>query len=386
MSHRMQLWSFVFIAWLAPRMAQAQQAATEKKPAAAAEHAGDRGLLLGIYFPKSASWDNLQNAGPDEKWVPDISMKPHGKYLTFWISRSGGTVKIQTTEGLVVPRANGFWHIGTQIVKSDEGPGSSYDEQFWALPAEEKPKPPVADPQVDGSSVRLITYAGPEYVGYLFHWQGGAGAWEYVYPHVTGIDDLAKDVSIEKVLGPAAGAGYKRLAKSLDHMKDEAKEGEDREPCNCCTSIEDEWGILHVDESWQVYARFHYGPSSSCSQGWEDRVLKAAVPKSLASGGTLDRPWDVLRPEAEALLKSEHGSVRHLFVSPKLDLAVAVGTNGLAVLGVEDLHIRSVLKTQPFDKACIPVMEQWSLGRFVAGWDAAIQKEQSTAVLDSENQ
>ena len=184
---------------------------------------------------------------------------------------------------------------------------------------------------------------------------------------------------MKRVLRPAADADYKRLAESLDHMKDEAKEGEDREPCNCCTSIEDEWGILHVGESGQAYARFHYGLSSSCSEGWEDRVLKAAVPKSMASGGRLARPWEDLRADAEAVLKSEPGSVQHLFVSPKLDLAVAVGTNGLSVFGVEDSHIRSVLKTEAFDKACIPVMEQWSMGRFVPAWNAAIQKEQSVA-------
>lgn len=64
---------------------------------------------------------------------------------------------------------------------------------------------------------------------------------------------------------------------------------------------------------------------------------------------------------------------------------MAVGTIGLAVLGVENLHIHSVLKIHAFNKACIPVTEQWSLGRFIAGWDAAIQKEQSVAVPGSEN-
>jgi hypothetical protein len=200
------------------------------------------------------------------------------------------------------------------------------------------------------------------------------------------VADLTKDLSVEKVLGPAAAAGYKRLAKSLDHMNDEAKEGEERDPCNCCTSDENEWGILHVGDSWQAYARFHPGTSSSCSQGWEDHVLKAAIPKSLAPGGTLGSPWDALRAEAEAVIKSEQGSVRHLFVSPKQDFAVAVGSNGLAVLRVENLRITSVLKMQAFEAACIPVMEQWAMGRFVGAWDAAVQKESAATVPDRANQ
>jgi hypothetical protein len=197
---------------------------------------------------------------------------------------------------------------------------------------------------------------------------------------------LSSKMSIEKILGPDAGATYKRMAKSLDHMNDEQKEGEDREPCNCCTSLENEWGILHVGASWQAYARFHPGPSSSCSQGWEDHVLKAPIPRSIATGGTLNRPWDALRAEVESVLKANKGSVRHLFVSPKQDLAVAVSTNGLAVLGVENLRMGSVLKTQSFEKACIPVMEQWSLGHFVASWDTAVQKEQFATLPGAENQ
>jgi hypothetical protein len=384
-SHRFRLLTFAFIACLAPWTALAQQPASPQKPAVAPEHAADAGLLLGLYFPNIANWDDLRNAGSDTKWVPEISREPHGKYLTFWISRSAGTIKIQPVEGLIVPRATGFWRIGSQVVASDENPDSSYDEQFWALPADQKPHPPAADPAVDGSSVRLITYAGSEYLSYIFHWQGGAGAWEYIYPHVARLDDLPKDVTLEKVLGPVANAGYKRLAKSLDHMNDQAKEGEDREPCNCCSGNENEWGILHVSDYWQAFARFHYGTSSSCGQGSEDRVLKTAIPKSIAAGGTLGTPWKVLRPEAEAALKGEPESVRHLFVSPKLDLAIAVSTTGLAILSVENLHLKSVLKTLPFDKACIPVMEQWSLGRFVAAWDAAIQKESSATVPVSEN-
>ena len=386
MSHRPQfristvILISVVVLCLAAGRADAQQAGPVRSSAVVAEHAGDRGLLLGMYFPKDASWDQLRNAGPDEKYVPDISMEPHGQYMTFWIARSGGAVKIQAIEGLLVPRANGFWHIGTQMVESDRNPERNYDEQFWALPAGEKPEPPEDDPAIDGESVRVITYAGPEYVAYLFHWQGGAGAWEYVYPHVASVSDLAKDANVEKVLGPSANAGYKRLAKSLDHMNDEVKEGEDREPCNCCTGIENEWGISHVGDSWQAFARFHPGTSSSCSQGWEDHVMKTTIPKNLAPGGSLNRPWDGLRRETEAVLKSEDGMVRHLFVSPKQDLVVAVGTNGVAVLGVENLHITSVLKVQSFDAPCIPVMEQWSVGRFVGAWDAAAQKEHAAAV------
>jgi hypothetical protein len=378
MSHSTPLWILIGVVCLAVGRADAQQVGG-KTPAVASEQAADRGLLLGIYLPNGASWDDLRNDVRD-KWVPAISTDQHGKYLTFWISRSGGSVKIQAIEGLLVPRATAFWHIGTQIATAEENPESHFDEEIWAAPAREKRGSSKSDPGIDGKSVRLITYAGPETVAYLFHWQGGAGAWEYVQPHVTSVADSTKDLSVEKVLGPATGAMYKRLAKSLDHMNDEAKHGEDRDECNCCTGDPTEWGIWHAGNSWQVYARFHYGTSSSCGQGWEDHVLKTEIPKSVAPGGSLNRAWSVLRGEAEAVMKSAPESVRHLFVSPKRDLAIAVTTNGLVVLSVENLHVKSVLKVQSFDASCIPIMEQWSMGRFVATWDAAVQKESPAAV------
>lgn len=366
---------------LAGRM-QAQQTGPAGKPTKASEHTDDRGLLLGVYFPAAGTnWDSVSNPSPDMKWVPEISDEPHGQYLTFWVSKSGDSVKIQIIKGLLVPRGSGFWRIGSRVVKSTDS-ASNYDEWFWAVPVSEKPQMSETDPSIDGRSVRLLTYAGADYLSYLLHWQGGAGAWEYVYPRVAAIDAPTKDKTLEQVLGTAINASYKRKAKLLDHTNKEPQEGE---ACNCCTGREDEWGIIHAGDHWQAFARFHYGTSSSCSQDSTDDVLATSLPKRLASGGSLGRPWEVLRHEEETIMKTEPGSVRHLFVSPKQDLLVALSTHGLAVLGVEDLHIRSVLKVQEFDAACIPVMEQWSLGRFVSGWDAVIQKEQTAEIPNTEN-
>jgi hypothetical protein len=267
---------------LKPAFAPAQHVSPEKKAPVANAQAEARGLLLGIYFPNAASWYDLtSSSASDDKWVPEISAKPHGHYLTLWISRRGGTLKIQPIDGLLVPRVTGFWHIGTHIVKSDQDPQSNYDEQFWAVPVEQEPKRPGTDAQIDGASVRLITYVGSEYLSYLSHWQGGAGDWEYANPHVSSLDNLAKDRSIEQVLGSAEEAQYKRLAKSLDHMNEEPKNGEDREPCNCCSGVQNEWGIMHQGDSWKPYARFHYGTSSSCSQQSLDRLLNGMLPRNV---------------------------------------------------------------------------------------------------------
>jgi len=62
----------------------------------AGEHTDDRGLLLGMYFPAAGeNWNSLQ----DGKWFPEISDEPHGRYLTFWVSKGGDSVKILMISG-----------------------------------------------------------------------------------------------------------------------------------------------------------------------------------------------------------------------------------------------------------------------------------------------
>src|SRR5277367_4657061 len=173
-SPRFHLLLLIAILCTTARGAFAQQGAPKKTPTSTSEHAADSGLLLGLYLPNGAGWDNVDNLGPGDKWVPDISAEPHGRYLTMWVSKSGGTLKIQAINDLLVPRADGFWRIGRQIVKDAQNPGSSYEEQFWAVPLGEKPKLPTGDAGVQGRSVSLITYVGPGYLSDTEHSLGGA--------------------------------------------------------------------------------------------------------------------------------------------------------------------------------------------------------------------
>jgi hypothetical protein len=376
MDNTLRLFLFSAVLCLSAASSPAQQPPATNAQPNAQEHSEDRGLLLGLYFPIEPGWSDLQS----EMWVSEISDEPHGQYLTLWVSKTGESVKIQAIKELLVPRNDGFWRMGSHLVKAAEQPESNYDEQFWAAPVAQQPDMSPSDPDINGRSVRMLTYVGGDHVSYYFHWEGGAGDWEYVFPGVTAIDAFAKNKTIEEVLGPTTSASYKRLAKSLNHMDEEPTE----EPCRCCEGREDEWAIVHVGDHWQAFARFQYGSSSTCGQQSIDRVLATTLPKRLAPGGSLGRSWKASRAEVEATLKTGPDSIRHLFVSPKQDLIVALGTFGVAVLSVENLHPHSVLKIQEFDAPCIPVMEQWSLGRFVSAWDSVTQKQDPAQIPPAE--
>jgi hypothetical protein len=352
------------------------------KPSLIAQSTDDRGLLLGVYFSKSVSWEMIQNA-TQQTLAPDLFSDPQGTYLTFWIARIHGELKVHIVAGLLVPRSDGFWRVGSYIVKSRDAEDADVDEQFWATPAGEKqPDLPRFDSDVNGNGARIITYAGPEYISHSLHWQGGAGMWDYVQTYVESLDNLKKDLTIEQVLGPKASAEYKRLAKSLDHMDYQPKPGEERDACNCCAGREEEWGIVHIGDSWRSFARFHSGTSSACAQDSNDQFLKTPLPQSLWSGGRPDQPWETLRKQIEAIPGS--GSVQHLFLSPKHDFAVAIGTTGLTILDIKNAR-SSLIHHQAFAAACLPVSEQWSTGRFVGPWDAELGKQPSAAIPEPES-
>jgi hypothetical protein len=377
--------SLLFLILLSGSILQvsAQQAPSRKE--AGTLISNDRGLLLGMYFPKDATHDFLRNAGTENHWISEISPEPHGSYITFWISRRNGEVTIKPIEGLLVPRKDGFWRIGSHTVRSGDTEDADFDEQFWAAPADQKElQPRTTDSEINGKSSRLITYAGPDYISYIFHWQGGVGLWEYQFTYVSPLESLTKQLSVAQVLGPQGGTVYKKLSKSLDHMNDKAKRGEDMDACNCCTGADSEWGLIHVGDRWQTYARFHEGSSSTCSQGWQDQELRVSIPQGIWSGGRPERSWDALRKEIESVLKIENGAVQHLFLSPKEDVAVSVSTAGLAIFEVKDKTF-SILKKQEFAAPCIPVSEEWSTGRFVAAWDAEMQKQKPATISAEKN-
>ena len=357
------------------KAAHAQETTRPQSQEDQSSHANDRGLLLGVYFPNdpNVSWNDLTA----EKWVPDLSSEPRGQFLTFWISRTGGTVNIQAVDGLLVPRATGFWHVGIQLVRGAKS--SITGTETWAVPVETKPPSDKVDPEASGMNpaVRVVTYVGPKYLSYLEHSIGGAGGWEYVGPGTVSLDDLGTNLSLESEFASGVIAEYRRHARAVDHMS--ATPSDVEGGCNCCRGNPEEWGLRHVKASWETYTIFRYGESSACGQQSGEYVIKAQVPKSIASGGSLNKSWDGLRMQAAAILKDVPDVFDHFFISPKQDLVVALTDNGIAVLSANGSDMTSVLKVEKFQSPCFPVMEQWAMGKYVSGWETAIRKERLTS-------
>lgn len=331
--------------------------------------ASDAGLLLGMYS------SNAEGFQIDESthWVPEVQPDPHGHYVTFWIARQGSQIKIRKVEDLIVPRATGFWHVGTHFVKPEGGDDErNFEEKIWVAPIGQKPDLKPTDPELGhqgfSQGVRVITYAGPQYISYNEHWLSGVGMWEYSYPHVVSIDDLKAELSVGRVLGDPGTRAYARLAKSLSHMNGQV------DVCACCEGNDTDWGLSCERHSWVAFARFRGGTSSSCSQMEEDHEFQAQIPGKLVTSGALP---DKFLSEASKLLSVQPQQIRHAFPSPKQNLVILLTTDSLFVLSVESSQLRNTGVSVPLGQSGFPVMEQWALGKFVGNWDDIVSKEES---------
>lgn len=329
----------------------------------------DAGLLLGMYL------SNAEGFQIDESthWVPEVNPDPHGHYVTFWIAQQRSHIKIRKVEDLIVPRATGFWHVGTHFVKPGGGPDQqNFEERIWAAPIDQKPNLKPTDSEVGGPGfaqlVRVITYAGPQYISYNEHWLSGVGMWEYSYPHVVSIDELKAELPVSRVLGAPGTKAYARLAKSLNHMNEQV------DVCACCGGNDTDWGLSCERHAWVAFARFRAGTSSSCSQMEEDHEFSAQIPRELVTSGALP---DKFLSEASKLLSVQPQQIRHAFASPKRNLIVLLTSDSLFVLSVESSQLKDTGVSVALGQAGFPVMEQWALGKFVANWDDIVSKEES---------
>ena len=335
-----------------------------------------RGLLLGLYFPNRPAIDWKALAG--EEWAGERSSGSRGRYLTFWISRKDHGVSIEAIKGLLVPRKNGFWQVGMQLITTGRPDESTFDEQMFAGPVGPGFWPAFEvnpDLRELGQSSRVITYVGPEYAAYLNYFQGPPGKFSYLHPGVVSLDAVDEDLPLATVLGQAANTEYEQHAKSEDHMS-EPVDG----PCRCCISGPKEWGIRHVGDSWKAHMVLREGTSSSCATNAHEYEMREPLPKSLTSGASPSDSFDDLRTQAAQLLKVPPETIHHFFVSPRRDLLVTLTENGIAVLSSDGLKLTSLLKLQPFQSPCIPVMEQWSVGKYVASWDQTVRQERPASL------
>jgi hypothetical protein len=90
------------------------------------------GILLGTHWSSGDS--NFGELEPGER--------------TLWIAQTGDAIQVREIPNLLVPRHDGFWHMGTKEVRK----GENLERYIWTVPLGRKPTPHETNPHWRESS------------------------------------------------------------------------------------------------------------------------------------------------------------------------------------------------------------------------------------------
>jgi hypothetical protein len=321
-----------------------------------------------------------------------IGVAKPGGYETLWIVRDASRPLHATIPDLLVPRADGWWRVGTAPICPTGGPEDETMNVLWRvradsapviaeicheLPRGELPLPIYADDSVarDSLSKELvrcswseidIKFVSPEYLaigersGQTEECEPRGGRWyqSYYVSRFNGDSSLALPHFAPGKIDSVARLALARSAKDL--AKDEL-----------CTNIVEGFNadeLLEIGAQWypsRVEGRWRPVLIEELGTGDCQLLPVVDVPLTAALTG-----HDSLKPSWASLARQRKG-LADAFASPRGDLVIVRSGDSLLVhLGAgEGLGKR--IGAIPFAQREI-VMLQWATGRNVARWKEEI--------------
>ena len=344
-----------------------------------------RPVIAGALLALSAA------SAPGQSGVLIGVAKPDG-YETLWIVRDASRPLHATIPDLLVPRADGWWRLGTAPicptgaaddqamhvlwrVRADSAPVIA--EICYELPRGELPLPIYAEDSAtrDAESKELvrcswseidIKFVSSEYLaigersGQTEECEPRGGRWyqSYYVSRFNGDSSLALPQFVATKIDSIGRSALAQEAKEL--AKDEM----------CATIVEgfDPNELIELGAEWYPSrVRGRWRPVLIEELGTGECQLLPVLDIALASTLT---GHDSLRPSWPALEKQAKG-LNDAFASPRGDLVIVrLGDSLLVHLGAGDRLGRRI-GAIPFDDREI-VMIQWAAGRNVARWNDEI--------------
>jgi hypothetical protein len=317
--------------------------------------------------------------------------KPDG-YETLWIVRDASRPLHATIPDLLVPRADGWWRLGTAPICPTGGPGDESMNVLWRvradsapviaeicheLPRGELPLPIYAEDSAarDAESKELvrcswseidIKFVSSEYLaigersGQTEQCEPRGGRWyqSYYVSRFNGDSSLALPrfvaTSIDSIARSALALEAKELAK--DEM---------------CTNVVEGFNpgeLIELGAQWYPSrAEGKWRPVLIEELGTGDCQLLPVVDVPLASTLT---GHDSLRPAWPTLAKQVN-ALKDALASPRGDLVIARSGDSLLVHLGAGARLGKRIGAIPFTEREI-VMVQWATGRNVARWNDEI--------------
>ncbi len=321
-----------------------------------------------------------------------VGVAKPGGYETLWIVRDASGPVHATIPALLVPRADGWWRLGTVPICPTGGPDDEFMDVLWRvradsapeiaeicheLPRGELPLPLYAEDSAARDSLAKelvrcswskidIKFVSPEYLavgersGQSEECEPRGGRWyqSYYVSRFNGDSSIALPQFVGTNIDSIGRSALAQEAKEL--AKDEM-----------CTNIVDGFNaneLLEIGVAWYpLRARGRWRPVLIEQLGTGDCQLLPVLDVTLASTLT---GHDSLRPSWATLSKQVKG-LEDAFTSPRGDLVIVRSGDSLLVhLGAGD-QLGKGIGAIPFTQREI-VMVQWATGRNVARWNEEI--------------
>lgn len=404
-----RLTTFALLALLSPAWLRAQTVPpTVTPPAEQVSAQQSIGVLIGLdrlydsEIPRSEiapTLEDKKSAANDRQWSENkdgAAAKPvhfdttpeESPYATVWLQWTPAGPRIQVLRDIVLPRKDGFWRFGINH-SSVQGPDFNDEDFFWLAPLGVKPALTHADSLPSGAmaSTRRLTYIGPDFFSYRELSQGWGGTYgEGESAFVRSLDEFAKGplkdadydydhpgLSLARVIGPGVESEFKKITAEVAPKESEETEsttpaaGDDADPCagSGYRTSETEWYLVHRQGGWVALIGLQNSDPGICSRQTEWKPLSYRVTSTLAGRNPIPLPW--------AQVEKAFPGARHAFASPKGDWLVVITRTQIYLAALSDNSIGKPAFTTRIPYG-VPVMAQWSLGKYVNLWDQQLSK------------
>jgi hypothetical protein len=304
--------------------------------------AKDVGLLLGLRFGGGT-------AGNYQDFI-------YGVYRTLWITRVGGSVKIEEALNLLVPRRDGFWQVGSTLGSR----GEKKEESVWSAPLGQTVQPRALTEEeakgiAEGTlSAHPIEFLSGDYIGVGKTEDGQPSA---LYTYKMDDHDFKEPVDISTVVG---AAGVQALSDKAEKPGDLIKGMPVSMQGSCQLGVPSmNWVAARNKGHWAVKGWGSWG-ELKCSGKSPVFQTSVRVPAKIIGFDELPVTWDQV---VKAFPEATDG-----FGAPTWGLLIVLTNDELLVCPVTETGIGKPVARSPLLSGEKVVMAQWSVGKFVSSW------------------
>lgn len=276
----------------------------------------------------------------------------NNKYRTLWIYSKNREIKaVSYREQLMVPRAKGFWEIGT--ITNKDGNESIYAEPFGDATLYETSQNGKKNNSLTEMPGTKMLFIGNDYIGIEHN----------LKLSVLATDNLSvgKGVAFSDIVNENS---YNAFEQSSDAFVSTLDSDESKKIIR--VPNEENFTLKRRNGHWIIKSRLYYKEPFK-GQKYEDFDLNLMVPSELIHYDEMNIPWNSI--------KSKLPWITDAYMSPNKDIALLVSNDSLHIYPVQNKSIvNRQIENIPLSKGDSIIMTEWAIGKYADIWSNFTEK------------